>query len=92
MRPRRALTHTPLSLQESGHQTRSSSVRPGLPNRQPGHLAGKLAAMDKATVMQVLGSLDEEMVFKWSYQLRCDPHPRAQELYKLVHEYLDQSF
>ncbi|WP_177221748.1 hypothetical protein [Corynebacterium sp. NML140438] len=48
--------------------------------------------MDKATVMQVLGSLDEEMVFKWSYQLRCDPHPRAQELYELVHEYLDQSF
>ncbi|WOH93775.1 hypothetical protein [Corynebacterium urealyticum] len=48
--------------------------------------------MDKATVIQVLGLLDEEMVFEWSYQLRCDPRPQAQELYELVREYLDQSF
>lgn len=48
--------------------------------------------MDKATVMQMLGLMDEEMVFEWSYQLRCDPHPQAQELYELVRGYLAQSF
>ncbi|MGK2351615.1 hypothetical protein [Cutibacterium sp. V947] len=48
--------------------------------------------MDKATVMQVLGLMDEEMVFEWSYQLRCDPRPQAQELYELVLKYLAQSF
>ncbi len=48
--------------------------------------------MDKATVMQVFGLMDEEMVFEWSYQLRRDPRPRAQELYELMCEYLAQSF
>ncbi|HAT6583150.1 TPA: hypothetical protein JAK83_002767 [Corynebacterium striatum] len=48
--------------------------------------------MDKATVMQVLELMDEETVFEWSYQLRRDPRPRAQELYALVVEYLAQSF
>lgn len=48
--------------------------------------------MDKATVMQMLGLMEEEMVFEWSYQLRNDPRPRAQELYELMLEYLDQSF
>lgn len=48
--------------------------------------------MDEATVMQVLGLMDEEMVFEWSYQLRRDPRPGAQELYELVLEYLAQSF
>lgn len=48
--------------------------------------------MDETTVMQMLGLMDEELVFEWSYQLRCDPRPRAQELYELVREYLAQSF
>lgn len=48
--------------------------------------------MNKATVMQMLGLMDDELVFEWSYQLRCDPHPGAQELYELVREFLDQSF
>lgn len=48
--------------------------------------------MDETTVMQMLGLMDVEMVFEWSYQLRCDPSPQAQELYELMLEYLDQSF
>lgn len=48
--------------------------------------------MDEATVMQVLGLMDEELMFEWSYQLRRDPHPRAQEPSDLVREYLAQSF
>lgn len=43
-------------------------------------------------MMQVLGLMEEEMVFDWSYRLRRDRRPRAQELYELVLEYLDQSF
>lgn len=54
--------------------------KPGLPSRQPGHLAGRLAAMNEATVMRVLGLMDEETVFEWSYELRRDPRPQAQEL------------
>ncbi|CAB1016591.1 hypothetical protein FRC0505_02333 [Corynebacterium diphtheriae] len=67
-------------------------VAPGLPSRQPGHPAGRLAAMDETTVMQMLELMDEELVFEWSYQLRCDPRPQAQELYELVRGFLAQSF
>lgn len=31
--------------------------------------------MGEVTVMQVLGLMDEEVVFEWAYQLRCDPSP-----------------
>lgn len=48
--------------------------------------------MDEATVMRVLGLMDKETVFEWSYELRRDPRPQAQELYGLVCEYLAQSF
>ncbi|HAT1145927.1 TPA: hypothetical protein JAJ60_002417 [Corynebacterium striatum] len=48
--------------------------------------------MDETTTMQMLELMDEELVFEWSYQLRCDPRPQAQELYELVLEYLAQSF
>ncbi len=53
---------------------------------------GRLTAVDKATVVQVLGLMDEEMIFEWSYQLRGDLRPEAHELYELIREYLDQSF
>lgn len=43
-------------------------------------------------MMQMLELMDEELVFEWSYQLRCDPRPQSQELYELVREYLAQSF
>ncbi len=48
--------------------------------------------MDKATVMQVLELMDEEMVFEWRYRLRCDPRSRARDLYELVRGFLAQSF
>ncbi|HCG2965532.1 hypothetical protein ACL1IX_09430 [Corynebacterium striatum] len=48
--------------------------------------------MDETTTMQMLELMDEELVFEWSYQLRCDPRPQSQELYELVLEYLAQSF
>lgn len=48
--------------------------------------------MDETTVMQMLELMDEELVFEWSYQLRCDPRPQAQELYELVRGFLAQSF
>lgn len=48
--------------------------------------------MDEVTVVQVLELMDEEMVFEWSYQLRCDPRPQTQELYELVCEFLAQPF
>lgn len=48
--------------------------------------------MGIATVMQVLGLMDEELMFEWSYQLCRNPHPKAQDPSDLVHEYLAQSF
>lgn len=48
--------------------------------------------MDEDTVMSVLELMDDEMIFEWSYRLRADTRPCAEELYALVGEYLGSAY